>query len=83
MADREIAQGPDGERKSIESVPLSQGPNSVPASLTSVLQAAGADVECAYPMEVSGRAFRLQFAWCPSTPHSYIGFSTFGPALEP
>lgn len=76
--------GPErsGGRRVIENVPVPQGLNSVLASLTSVLRAAGEDVTYEYLMGVSGRAFRLQFSWCPSAPHSFIGFNTFQPALK-
>lgn len=82
MADARADQGAGAERRIVEHVPLPQGLNSVLASLTSVLQTAGEKVDYAYLMGVSSRAFRLQFSWCPSAPHSYIGFNTFEPALK-
>ena len=71
-----------GGRVWIKAVPLPEGKNSVLASLTSVLQGAGEDVSYDYLMGVSSRAFRLQFSWCPSAPHSFCGFNTFEPALR-
>ena len=82
MAYAKVAQGRSGQRRIIENVQSPQGLNSVLASLTSVLRAAGEDVTYEYLMGVSSRAFRLQFSWCPSAPHSFIGFNTFEPALK-
>ena len=66
----------------VENVPLPRGMNSVLACLTSALRASGQDVTYEYLMGVSSRAFRLQFNWCPSAPHSHCGFNTFTPALQ-
>ncbi|HUW81463.1 MAG TPA: M56 family metallopeptidase [Phycisphaerae bacterium] len=66
----------------IDGVPAQQGKNSVLAAMTSILQAAGEDVTYEYLMGVSSRAFRLQFNWCPSAPHSACGFNTFEPAMK-
>ena len=71
-----------GKRVCIEAVPSPKGMNSVLASLTAALQAVGEDVTYEYMMGVSSRAFRLQFNWCPSAPHSFCGFNTFEPALR-
>lgn len=70
------------QRVVIENVPAPAGTNSVLAALTSVLKARGEDVTYERLMGVSGQAFRLQFSWCPSAPHSYCGFDTFTPALR-
>lgn len=72
----------DDARRVIENVPRPRGLNSVLASLASVLQTVGEPVDYPYLMGVSSRAFRLQFSWCPSAPHSMIGFNTFFPAVQ-
>jgi len=72
----------EGDRVWVAGVPRPRGVNSVLASTASVLQAAGEDVTYEHLMGVSSRAFRLQFNWCPSAPHSYCGFNTFKPALQ-
>ncbi len=72
----------EGERAVIADVPRPQGTNTMLASLTSVLQSIGEDVSYEYLMGVSSRAFRLQFAWCPSGPHACVGFNTFKPAVK-
>ncbi len=66
----------------IEGVAVQRGKNSVLAAMTSILQTAGEDVTYEYLMGVSSRAFRLQFNWCPSAPHSACGFNTFKPAMK-
>lgn len=61
--------------------------NSVCATLSDVLRAAGEDCSYEYLMGVSAAAFRAQMmtpGWCPSAPHSCCGFNCcdFGkPAL--
>ena len=82
MADATSGCERDVPRRVVENVPPPRGMNSVLASLTSVLRAHGEDVTYAYLMGVSSRAFRLQFNWCPSAPHSFCGFNTFEPALR-
>jgi len=71
-----------GERVIIPNVPRPKGLNSTLASLASILESIGEDVTYEHLMGVSSHAFRLQFAWCPSNPHSHVGFNTFKPALE-
>ena len=66
----------------LEGVPRPQGANSVLAVLAAALVSQGEDVTYEYLMGVSSRAFRLQFSWCPSAPHSFIGFNTMDPALK-
>ena len=72
----------EGDRAVIENVPRPMGINSVLACYTSILRSQGEDLSYAYVMGVSSRAFRLQFSWCPSAPHSFCGFNTFEPALK-
>ena len=72
----------EGERTVVEGVPVQRGKNSVLSALASVLQAQGEDVTYEYLMGVSSHAFRMQFSWCPSAPHSNCGFNTVGPALK-
>jgi hypothetical protein len=50
--------------------------------LTAALQHRGEDVTMTYLYGASSRAFRLQFSWCPSAPHAYVGFNCFNPALK-
>lgn len=66
----------------IENVPQPKGANTVLASLASVMRTAGEDITYEFLMGVSSHAFRLQFCWCPSAPHSHCGFNTFEPALR-
>jgi len=63
------------DRRIIENVPRPKGANTVLASLASALITAGEDITYELLMGVSGRAFRLQFNWCPSAPHSHCGFN--------
>jgi len=70
------------DRVIIPDVPRPKGLNSTLASLASILQSVGEDVTYEHLMGVSSHAFRLQFGWCPSNPHSHVGFNTFKPALE-
>ena len=72
----------DSAKRVLENVPLPKGVNSVLACLTAVLRTTGEDVTYEDLMGVSSRAFRLQFNWCPSAPHSHCGFDTFAPALR-
>ena len=66
----------------IQNVPRPQGANTVLASLASALRTGGEDITYSYLMGVSSHAFRLQFNWYPSAPHSHCGFNTFDPALR-
>ena len=72
----------DSERRVVENVPAPRGMNSVLACLNAVLRSVGEDVTYERLMGVSSRAFRLQFSWCPSAPHSHCGFNTVKPALR-
>ena len=58
------------------------GKTSVIAVLARCLQALGENATYEYLMGVSSHAFRFQFDWCPSAPHSFCGFNTAVPALE-
>ncbi len=71
-----------GKETVIENVPRPKGTNSVLASLAAILKTQEPDITYEYLMGVSSRAFRLQFSWCPSAPHSLIGFNTYQPALK-
>lgn len=72
----------EGARAYIADVPRPTGSCSSLASLAAVLQQRGEKADYTYLMGVSGRAFRLQFSWCPSAPHAYVGFNCFNPALR-
>ncbi|NQT88121.1 hypothetical protein HQ560_15245, partial [bacterium] len=69
-------------RRILEDAPAPKGTNTVLASLAAALQANGGAATYEQLMGVSSRAFRLQFNWCPSAPHSHCGFNTFEPALR-
>jgi hypothetical protein len=71
----------EGDRVLIQDVPRPKGANSTLASLTAVMQSQGQDVTYEQMMGMSGRAFRLQFSWCPSCPHAMVGFDVFERAL--
>ncbi|MBN1593591.1 MAG: hypothetical protein JW941_10155 [Candidatus Coatesbacteria bacterium] len=72
----------ESERNLLHDVPRPTGANTVLASLAAALQASGEDISYEFLMGVSSRAFRLQFCWCPSAPHSHCGFNTFDPAIK-
>jgi hypothetical protein len=71
----------EGDRVFIADVPKPTGSVSSLAVLTAALQQRGEDVDYTDLMGISGRAFRLQFSWCPSSPHAYIGYDCFEPAV--
>jgi hypothetical protein len=50
--------------------------------LAAALQQRGEDITYTQLLGHSSRAFRLQFSWCPSSPHACIGFDTSKPAQK-
>ena len=55
--------------------------NSVIAAAEAALRCAGEEVTYERLMGLGGAAFRIQHAWCPSSPHSMCGTNTIDPAL--
>jgi len=69
-------------RRVLEGVVAPHGMNSVLTCLAGALQYAGEAVGYSYLMGVSGRAFRLQYSWCPSCPHAVVGYNVYDAALS-
>ena len=69
-------------RRVLEGVGAPRGMNSVLTCLAGALQYAGEPVSYVYLMGASGRAFRLQFSWCPSCPRAVVGYNVLDPALR-
>ena len=72
----------EGGRVYLADVPRPKESCSTLSVLAAALQQRGEDITYTQLMGHSSRAFRLQFSWCPSSPHACVGFDTMKPAQK-